>query len=105
MAKYDDIIAQAAERFKQIVEIDRNERELADDDIRFAVNDEGCQWPVDLRKEREDDERPCLVNNKIPEKIDQIDGEFKQLQPSFKVRAIDSQGDVKVAEIISGVIS
>jgi hypothetical protein len=85
--KHDDILDQAADRFKLATDHDRDEREKADDDIRFASNDDGCQWPDQLRKEREGDDRPCLVLNKIPEKIDQVDGEFKQMRPSFKVRA------------------
>lgn len=100
----DDILAQAAERFKLVADYDRDEREQADDDIRFACNDDGYQWPDDLKAERESDGRPCLVLNKIPEKIDQVDGEFKQMSPSFKVRAIDSHSDPKLAEIISGIM-
>ena len=104
MAKHDDILQQAAKRFKLVAEQERDEREHADDDIRFASNDDGCQWPAELRKVREGDSRPCLVLNKIPEKVDQVDGEFKQLRPSIKVRAIDNQADPKIAEIIAGLI-
>ena len=48
--------------------------------------------------------RPCLSINKITEKIDQIEGEFRELRPSFKVRPVDSKADPKIADIISGLI-
>ena len=105
MAKKEDILELAAERFKVCAEYDRDEREMADEDLRFAVNDEGCQWDKGVKESREGDSppRPCLVLNKIPEKIDQVQGEFEQLRPSIKVRAVDSVSDPKTAEVIAGI--
>ena len=108
MNKYtdDEILRLARERFNRAYESDKDERELARDDLRFAINDEECQWPSDVRDARLNDPnpRPCLVINKIPEKIDQIDGEFRQSRPAIKVRGIDSKADPKLAEIYNGII-
>jgi len=104
--KNEDILNLAVTRFKQALESDGTEREAFHDDTCFAINDDGCQWPKDIRTSREGDNppRPCLVLNKIPEKIDQVEGEFKQLKPSIKVRGVDSKSDPKIAEILNGLI-
>jgi hypothetical protein len=106
MADHEELLRLAGERFKSASTADQLEREEADMDVRFAVNDEGCQWPEGTRAERENDypPRPCLSLNKIPEKIDVVDGEFKGLKPSVKVRAVDSQADPKIADVIAGII-
>ncbi|MFH1625898.1 MAG: hypothetical protein ABID54_12200, partial [Pseudomonadota bacterium] len=33
-----------------------------------------------------------------------MEGEFKQLKPSIKVRGVDSKSDPKIAEILNGII-
>jgi hypothetical protein len=103
---HEELLRLAAERFKTASTADQKERLEADEDVRFAINDDGCQWPAETRAEREHDypPRPCLSLNKIPEKIDVVDGEFKGLKPSVKVRAIDSQADPKIADVIAGII-
>ena len=102
----DEIINLARTRYVEAIAADKDEREHVDKDTRFAVNHEGCQWPDDVRAAREGSipPRPCLVNNKIPEKIDQVEGEFRQMEPSVKVRPVDSLADPKIAEIIGGLI-
>ncbi|KKN04536.1 hypothetical protein LCGC14_1096380 [marine sediment metagenome] len=108
MSHESDILAQARQQYDTAREDDKTERLLADEDLRFAINDEGCQWDVNVRNSRKgnrfgDPGRPCLVMNKIPEKIDQTEGEFRQLKPSVKVKGVDSKADPKVAEIFSGI--
>lgn len=104
--KNEDLLDQARNRFRVARRADKGERALAEEDIRFAINDDGCQWDDKVRKIREgaSPPRPCLVMNKIPEKIDQAEGAFRQLRPSIKVRAVDSQSDPKIAGILSGII-
>ncbi|MBF0119984.1 MAG: hypothetical protein HQK79_14210 [Desulfobacterales bacterium] len=102
----EEILRIARERFKQAYDSDSRERELAEYDLRFAIDDEGCQWDENIRASRQNDisPRPCLVINKIPEKVDQIEGEFRQSRPSIKVRGVDSKSDPKIAEILDGLI-
>ena len=106
MPTNDDILDLAKKRFEESYTSDQGEREKAHDDTRFAVNDEDCQWPRKLKEDRESETpaRPCLVLNKVPEKIDQVEGEFRQLRPSVKVRGVDSQADPVIAEILAGII-
>ena len=110
---HSKLLKLARDRFDIAVESDKSERLLCDTDTRFALNYEGCQWPRDIRDQRQattgtDNQnipaRPCLVLNKIPEKIDQADGEFKQMRPTVKIRGVDSKSDPKMAEIYGGLI-
>lgn len=106
MTKNEGIVTLARERFNAAKDSDRDERKLIEEDVSFGVNDDGCQWDKNVRREREGDNppRPCLVTNKIPEKIDQVEGEFRQMKPSAKVRGVDSLSDPKTATIIGGII-
>ena len=106
MPKQTDILQAAKDNFANSLDSDRDERKLAYDDVRFAINDDECQWPSKIKQNRENENPPrsCLVMNKIPEKIDQVEGEFRQLRPSVKVRGVDSQADPKTAEILAGII-
>ena len=65
--KNEALLKQAAERFKHIHLVDKEERELADYDLRFAINKDNCQWPEKVRRLREDANppRPCISINKI----------------------------------------
>lgn len=106
MKKDEDIIQEALERYTIASECDMEERGLALDDLKFEHNEDNYQWPADIRTQRERSKspRPCLSLNKIPEKINEVEGEFKQMRPSFKIRGVDSASDPKVANIIGGII-
>lgn len=105
MSKNDDILEQARKRFAAAETADKNEREEADTDNRFAINYEGCQWPNTIRQTRESSKppRPCLSLNKMSEKIGIVQGEFEQMRPSIKVSGVDSVSDPKIAEIYGGI--
>ena len=102
----DKILAIARERFEEASEADQPERVEADEDVRFAINDGGCQWDANVKSMRENAHppRPCLVVNLIPEKIDQAEGEFRQAEISYKVRPVDSVGDPRTANILAGML-
>ena len=104
--KENKILLAARKRYVMARKVDKTERKLADEDTRFAIDDEGCQWPKEVRTARESlkPPRPCLVMNKIPEKIASVEGEFQQLRPSIKVKPVDSQADPKIAKIFGGLM-
>lgn len=106
MSKEQDILDLAAERFKFGHRKDMTERNRAGEDLLFFWDEEGSQWDEQVRRLRENQKppRPCLTINKLPEKVDRVEGEFQQLEPSFKVRAIDSKGDIVLADIIAGML-
>ena len=101
-----DLLRLGKERYKAGIDSDMKEREFASKDVKFAHNEDNYQWDADIKNQRENDypPRPCLSLNKIPEKIDQVEGQFRELKPSYKIRGVDSFSDPKVAEIYSGLI-
>lgn len=103
---HDELLSLAAERYKYAIDEDLEDRERYDEDIRFGLDIDGYQWDKQVRDVREKDTpaRPCITVNKLTEKIDMVEGEFRQLQPETKVRAVDSNADPKIADILAGII-
>ena len=99
-----DILTEAKEAFDLAVDSDSetNNRERAEDDLRFARL--GEQWPEDIEKRRRDEGRPCLTINKMPSFIRQVVNDSRLTKPAIKVYPADSAADPETAEIINGLI-
>jgi hypothetical protein len=52
----------------------------------------------------QEDARPCLVINRIPQFIQQVTNDQRQNRPSIKVHPVDDQADVETAKVIQGLI-
>lgn len=98
----DDILEEAREAFELTADAESDNREAALDDLRFARLSN--QWPENIKKQRDQDGRPCLTINKLPAFIRQVVNDARQNKPSIKVHAVDSAADVEVAEIFNGLI-
>lgn len=98
----DDLLKEGREAFEACQSAENTNRKTALDDIKFAKL--GDQWPEEIRAEREKTFRPCLTINKLPAFIRQVVNDARQNKPSIKVRAADSVGDPKTADIMSGLI-
>lgn len=59
--------------------------EAAKDDLNFLAGD---QWPSGVKTERENEQRPCLVNNVLPTFVDQVLGDQRQNRPSIKISPV-----------------
>jgi hypothetical protein len=101
MTKDDKLLSEALDRFRKAEEYERENRDLAAEDFRFAA---GEQWPDQIRKEREASDRPCLTFNRLPAFISQVVGDARQNKPAIKVLPVDSGADVDTAEIYNGLI-
>jgi len=102
MAESDDILAEGKRLFTLAEEAESDNRKTAEDDITFAR--EGKQWPSDVAKQREDDERPMLTINKLPAFIRQVVNDARMNKPSVKVHPADSGADPDTAELLDGLI-
>jgi len=100
--KGEGVLHEAREAFELAQEAEQQNREAFKDDLRFARL--GEQWDEQVRKQRELDGRPCLTVNKLPAFIRQVVNDARQNKPSIKVHPADSQADVAVADIYSGLI-
>lgn len=92
---------EALKRFKLASEAEHENRLIAEDDFLFASGDE--QWPESVRQEREEDGRPCLTINRLPQFIRQVMGDARQNKPAIKVRPVEDS-DEEIAEIYEGLI-
>ena len=97
-----DIVKEALEAFDIAREAERDNRDLAKDDIEFARL--GKQWPDAQRLEREQSGRPCLTINKLQPIIRQVVNDSRQNRPSIKVNPADSGSDPETAEVLGGIV-
>lgn len=99
-----DILAKARKDWDAAEQRERHNIKLAYEDLEFLAGDELSQWPAKQRKEREDEGRPTLQINQLPQFVHQITGDIRQMKPAIKVVPVDSQADEKVADLRGGLI-
>lgn len=110
MANYDDkkpstseeLLAKGRKAFEKCNDAEAENRRIALEDIKFSRLNE--QWPSEIAKQREMSKRPCLTINKMPAFIRQVVNDARQNKPSIKVHPVDSNADVKTADVINGLI-
>lgn len=98
----DTFIEQARQRFAEAIEADTDNRTRALDDLKNLTG-EG-QWPEEVRSEREDDNRPCLTINRLPQFVRQVTGDIRRMNPAINVLPDDDIASQQDAEIIEGLI-
>lgn len=95
----DDIIAAAKKRMQEAIDADRDNREEALDDLNNLA---GRQWPENIRNSRENDNRPVLTINRLPQFTRQVTGDIRKMDPAINV----IPGDEKATdpELIEGIV-
>ena len=102
MASDEDILKEAKEAFTLASDYEQENRNLAEQDLRFARL--GDQWDNDVLRQRKEQGRPSLTINKMPAYIRQVSNDARLNKPSMKVRPVDGGADVATAGIINGLI-
>lgn len=97
----EKLIAEAKERFSNCVDAYQNIRKAAIEDFEFRIGD---QWPDDVKRDRQQDGRPCITINRIPQFIRQITNDQRQNRPTIKISPVDDKADVETAKIHQGLI-
>jgi hypothetical protein len=97
----DDILKEAMDRFQESEDGDSFNREAALDDIRFARLAE--QWPDQIKKQRQQEGRPCLTINRLPAFVRQVVNDARQNKPSIKAHPVDNGADEDTAQVIDGL--
>ena len=97
----EDPLQEIRDRYKEAEEYWSDNRSAALEDIRFGA---GEQWPEEIVAQREKDQRPCLVVDKLNQYIRQIVNDGRQNRPSIKVRPVDSGADIETAKVYQGII-
>ena len=93
------LIERARKRYKELEEYWADNKKHALEDIKFRAGD---QWPEAIKKERDDDNRPCLVLDKINQYLRQVVNDGRQNRPAIKYRP-KGDGDDKVADAFQGL--
>lgn len=96
-----DLLRIARERYQKAIDNDQDNRDRAVEDLEFLAGD---QWPDEIRRQRQDDSRPILTINRMPQFVRQVTGDIRQNRPSIKVRPGDDKADDDIAEIYAGTI-
>lgn len=94
-------VREAMERWKLAEDRERDNRERAYEDLQFRA---GEQWPDKEKDRLESEGRPALTLNRIPTFVRQVTNDIRLMRPSIRVVPVDSQGDVKTADVMAGMI-
>ncbi|MGH8744407.1 MAG: portal protein, partial [Burkholderiales bacterium] len=100
------LLQEAKDNFKRCVAWESYARKNWLDDYKFANADavNAYQWPNDVRRNREIDQRPCLTINKIRQHNMLILNDMRENKPSPKVIAVGDSSNKRSAEVFEGVI-
>lgn len=102
----EEIVDEARKRFRRCMAWEATARSRYKDDIKFvnADPDNGWQWPMAVRKNRDVDKRPCLTINKTRQFCLNIINDAKQNKPSVKVRPVGDKATFDGSEVMEGII-
>lgn len=100
----EDRIKEIKENYRDAVDGWRHVYDEARDDLRFAYDIEGGQWPDSIRAQRETDGRPIITANKVQKFLRQLRGDQMMNRPRIKVIPVDSVADPKKAALYDGLI-
>ena len=99
----DAFMTLAMKRFTLSNDAWAKRRASAKEEIKFAKG--GIhQWIDKDATKREQDGRPILTINRIPQFIRQVTNDQRQNRSGIKVAPTDSRGDPKTAEILQGLV-
>lgn len=95
-----DPLHEVRERFKRAKEAWHDDRGRYVEDLRFLA---GEHWGDQAKKLREEANRPCLVVDKLNQYVRQVVNDSRQNRPSIKVRPVDDEADIEVADVLQGM--
>lgn len=97
----DAIIRECVARWKVSNEAEARLRQEMAKDLDFLA---GNHWPSTIRTAREQDGRPCLTVNKLPQYVNQVTNQQRQAKPAIQIGPVDSAADIETARIYQGII-
>jgi Phage P22-like portal protein len=105
-AGVSDVVRESMDRFERCVGREKVARARFLDDYKFANADayNGYQWPNDLRRTREVDDRPSLTLNGARQHNLQIVNDAKQNKPGIKILPVADGASVDSAKVINSLV-
>jgi hypothetical protein len=97
----DPVIQEAQDRFRLCEEWEAEAQKHWIDDFKFAVADpdNGFQWPNDIRRQRDIDERPCLTINRTRQHNLLVINNLRRSAPSIEYAASGNGATKESAQI------
>lgn len=95
------LIDEVRQRADDAWQHDRENREDAHKDLRFLAGD---QWPQEIRRARENANRPTLTINRLPQFVNQVVNDIRQNPPSIRAVPADGTANEELADIFTGLI-
>lgn len=96
-----EVLELARKRYQRAMDRERANIKLAYEDLEFLA---GGQWPTEVETERNNEGRPVLTINQLPQFVHQVTGDIRQMKPDIKVVGVDDQSDKKMADLRGGMI-
>lgn len=100
-AEQNALVKEARTCIEDSYTFEKVNREDAASDLNFLA---GNQWPDSVKRVREQNGRPMLTINRLPQFVRQITNDIRQADIAIKVAPEDDQSDPKLAEIYDGLI-
>ena len=97
-----DILAEELDAFEEAAKAESKNRIQALDSLKFSRL--GLQWPDEIKKKREQQDRPMLTINHMPAFIRQVVNDSRQSKPQIVVKPVDGAADKATAKVYSGLI-
>jgi hypothetical protein len=98
-----DLLKLAAERWEAAYGRERTNIDEAVTDLQFLAGDDAAHWGEGVKRAREDEGRPCFTVNTLPQYVEQVTGDQRQMRPSMRVVPGDSRADQDTADVIAGM--
>jgi len=96
-----EIIDECQARFKLASEAESENRKKALHDLEFANGD---QWPIDIKRDRDADARPCLTINITDAMVRRVTNALRENRPRIKFHPIGDGADVDTAKVRNGMM-
>lgn len=100
--RMSDILKEAREAYTKAYDAAQENHDRALEDLRFSRL--GEQWPDNIRRMREAEQRPILTINKMPTFIRQVVNDARQNKPQIKVHPVDDKADPQTSLVLNGLI-
>lgn len=97
-----DTLEEAKAAFKLASDSEAEQRVISLEDLRFVKMEE--QWPEKIKKQREQEGRPCLTMNRLKVFTKQVVNDSRQNKPAIRCLPVGNGADKETAEIYSDLI-
>ena len=96
----DDIIREARDRLRLSADTESSNRTHAITALQFR---NGEQWPVDVRRDRDTDARPCLTVNLTDAVVRRVENACRENRPRIKIDPVGEGADIETAKVLNGL--